>query len=69
MTNGGEVLSILTELKWEFLFAIVVVIAATAGLIVGSLDQNIWYQSLALIVTFLGGIGYGMTRTLRKFSK
>ena len=51
--------------KWEWFFAIVVVVCATVALCLKVLDQNIWYQVLVLLTAFLGGTGLGYVKGKR----
>ena len=52
-------MSIPIEFKWEFVFAVVVIICATLALIYSDFGADNWIYVLSLILAFLGGAGYG----------
>jgi len=51
--------------KWEVLFAVIVVVCATAALCFSSLTEDNFIYILSLVFTFLGGIGYGYVKARR----
>lgn len=53
------------QLKWEFVFVIIIVICATVALCLSKLSQENFLYVLGLVFTFLGAMGYGYYRGLR----
>jgi len=59
-------MSVVFEFKWEFVLAIIVVLCATAGLVSTNLTQENFVYVLGLVFSFLGGVGYGAYRVMRR---